>query len=92
MVHRSLDQKDRPVEQKPLANKPEEKKNRRIIFDFAKSFLMPTLIGKSFVLYFGLNYSEHPGEGYGYGLIAAIVVTVGSLVAFAWKYRNQEEL
>lgn len=78
---------DWAVNQKPESPQPQ----RKILFDFAKSFLVPTLIGKAFVLYFGLNYSEFPGEGYGYGLIAAIAVTVGSLVAFAWKYRNQEE-
>ena len=71
---------------------PEVKNPRKIIFDFAKSFLMPTLIGKSFVLYFGINYSQYPGEGYGYGLIVAVVITVFSLLAFAWKYKDQEEL
>jgi hypothetical protein len=65
---------------------------KRILIDFAKSFLIPTLIGKSFVLYFGIHYSDNPGEGYGWGLIAAMTVTVGSLVAFAWKYRNFEDL
>lgn len=80
MFHRAVDHKSEP------------KSNRKIIFDFAKSFLLPTLVGKSFVLYFGLNYSEHPGEGYGYGLIVALIVTAGSLCAFAWKYRNHEEL
>ena len=70
----------------------EKQSPKKILTDFARSFLMPTLIGKSFVLYFGINYSSYPGEGYGYGLIAAIVVTVGSLMAFAWKYRNVEDL
>ncbi len=75
-------------DQKPTeSNQP-----RKILFDFAKSFLMPTLIGKSFVLYFGINYSLYPDEGYGYGLIIAIAVTVFSLIAFAWKYKDQEEL
>ena len=71
---------------------PEAKTPRQIIFDFMKSFLVPTLVGKSFVLYFGINYSQYPDEGYGYGLIIAIAVTVFSLVAFAWKYKDQEEL
>ncbi len=68
------------------------KNRRRILTDFAKSFLMPTLIGKSFVLYFGINYSAYPDEGYGYGLIASIVFTVTSLVLFAWKYKDVEDL
>ncbi len=73
---------------KPIPEKPP----RKVLFEFAKSFLVPTLIGKSFVLYFGINYSQYPGEGYGYGLIAAIAITVISLLAFAWKYKDQEEL
>ena len=71
---------------------PEPRSPRKIIFDFAKSFLVPTLIGKSFVLYFGINYSQYPGEGYGYGLIISLAITAGSLIAFAWKYKDQEEL
>mgnify|MGYP000485217812 CR=1 FL=1 len=70
----------------------DEKSPRKVLFEFAKSFLVPTLVGKSFVLYFGINYSQYPGEGYGFGLIAAIAVTVISLLAFAWKYKDQEEL
>lgn len=62
-----------------------------LIKDLLRSFLVPTLIGKSFVLYFGLNYSEHPGEGYGYGLAAAIAVTLTSLLLFVWKHRNYED-
>ena len=54
--------------------------------------LMPLLIGKSFVLYFGLMYSDHPGDGYGYGLIAACAFTTLSLVRFAWKYKDVEDI
>jgi hypothetical protein len=63
-----------------------------LLFNFLKSFLMPTLIGKSLVLYFGLMYSDHPGDGYGYGLVLSILFTFISLVLFAWKYRNHEDL
>lgn len=74
-------------------NSPEKPKpSSPMLKDFLKSFLMPTLIGKSFILYFGINYSLSPGEGYGYGLIIAIAFTFCSLVLFAWKYRNHEEL
>lgn len=59
--------------------------------DLAVTFLMPTLIGKSFVLYFGLNYSEFPGEGYGYGLAASISFTVFMLLRFGWKFRNYND-
>ncbi len=65
---------------------------KKTLKDFIKSFLMPTLIGKTLVLYFGINYSLSPDEGYGYGLAAAIAFTVFGLLMLVWKYRNQEEL
>lgn len=52
---------------------------------------MPTLFGKSLVVYFGLNYSEFPGEGYGYGLTLSIIFTLSMLGRFVWKYRNIED-
>ena len=67
------------------------KQNRKILFDFLKSMLMPTLIGKSFVLYFGIMLADHPDEGYGYGLIAAMAFTVIALLLFIWKYRNYDD-
>lgn len=70
----------------------QEQKSKRILKDFLRSFLMPTFIGKSFVLYFGLMYSNHPDEGYGYGLIAAISFTVISLLLFIYKYKDTEDL
>lgn len=60
--------------------------------NFIIGFIMPTLVGKTFVVYFGLNYSESPGEGYGYGLVAAIAFTVVNLLRLAWRYRNTEDL
>ena len=65
---------------------------RQIFKDFAISFLMPTLIGKGFILYFGQHYVDYPGEGYGYGLCAAIAFTVFMLSRFIWKYRGVEDL
>jgi hypothetical protein len=67
-------------------------KAKKTLKDFIKSFLMPTLVGKTLVLYFGINYSMYPDEGYGYGLIASIAFTVFGLLALIWKYRDQEEL
>ncbi len=55
------------------------------------AFLMPTLLGKCAILYFGLNYSDNPGEGYGVGLAIAIVWTLASLGLFVWKYWDYEE-
>lgn len=66
--------------------------DKKVLKKIIRTFLIPTLIGKSFILYFGINYSNEPGEGYGYGLIVALLFTAVSLGSFAWKYRNQEEL
>lgn len=62
-----------------------------ILIDFVKSLLMPLLVGKGLVYYFGLQYSQYPGEGWGYGLAAAILFTVGGLLRFFWKYRHIQD-
>jgi hypothetical protein len=64
---------------------------KKVLKDFLISFLMPTLIGKGFVIYFGLNYTNYPGEGYGYGLAIAICFTLTMLSRFIWKYRHYED-
>ncbi len=66
--------------------------NQQALKPFILGFLMPTLVGKTLVVYFGLNYSEFPGDGYGYGLVAAIIFTVGNLLRLVWRYRNVEDL
>ena len=66
--------------------------SKKVLKDFIVSFLMPTLIGKSFVLYFGIQYSNFPGEGYGYGLIISLLITFLNLIRFALKYKDHEEL
>lgn len=65
---------------------------KKTLKDFIKSFLMPTIVGKTLVLYFGINYSMYPDEGYGYGLSASIAFTAFGLLMLVWKYRNHEEL
>lgn len=69
-----------------------EPNSSKVLFDFLRSFLMPTFIGKAFILYFGLHYSSHPGEGYGIGLIIAVIFTLTMLGLFFWKYRNTEDI
>jgi len=64
----------------------------KTLFDFVKGFFIPTVIGKICVLYYGINYSQYPGEGYGYGLAVSVAATVGSLVMLIYKYRNTEDL
>lgn len=69
-----------------------KKKNSTVLRDFLLAFLVLVLINKIFMLYFGLNYAEHPGEGYGYGLVGSILFFLVSIGRFLWKYRNYEEL
>lgn len=71
----------------PVEKTKEEPKKLKVS-DLLIPFLFPTLIGKSLVLYFGLHYSEFPGEGYGVGLILSILFTVSMVARFLWKTRN----
>lgn len=52
---------------------------------FLRVALVPMLVTKAFILYFGINYSLYPGEGYGYGLAFFCAFTVGSCLLFIWK-------
>ena len=58
------------------------------IRDLLTSFLMPTLVGKTLVLYFGAGYANHPGEGFGYGLALSILFTLTMIGRFLWRYRD----
>ena len=62
-----------------------------VIRDFIKVFLVPTLINKAVLLYFGLQYAEYPGQGYGYGVIASILFLLFTCARFIWRYRNVED-
>lgn len=61
------------------------------LMNFIISWFCPTVITKIFILYFGLNYSSYPGEGYGYGLAATITFTILMLGRFVYRYWGQEE-
>lgn len=68
---------------------------KKILKDFIQSFLVPTLVGKAFVLYFGIKFSDTPpgeGQGYAIGLGIAITFTLVTLLLFAWKYKDHTEL
>ena len=78
--------------QNAIKHKQKDLPPKAILKDFLRSFLVPTLVGKAFVLYFGIRQAEYPGEGYGYGLAAAITFTVTTLSLFVWKYRHYEDL
>lgn len=66
-------------------------KTRIKLSDMMMTLLMPNLLGKAAIVYFGLMYSGYPGEGYGYGLVIAILFTVCMSARFVWKYRNYKD-
>ena len=68
-----------------------DKGSKNVLSDFLKVFLVPVLINKMFMMYFGLNYSNYPGEGYGYGLIATFAFLLFSVGRFIWKYRDHDD-
>lgn len=69
----------------------EAKVKPNVLADFLKTFLVPTLVNKFFMIYFGLNYSNSPGEGYGYGLVATIAFLFFTMGRFIWKYQGIED-
>lgn len=71
--------------------KQDDKKSNKVILDFLKVLIIPMLVNKVFMMYFGLNYSNHPGEGYGYGLIATIIFLFITVGRFIWKYKDIED-
>ncbi len=66
-------------------------KKSLFIRDLIKVFLIPTLVNKPFMFYFGLHYAAYPGEGYGYGLIATVFVLLFTTGRFVWKYRHESD-
>ncbi len=52
---------------------------------FLRIALVPMMVTKVLILYFGINYSNHPGEGYGYGLAVVCAFTVISSLIFIWR-------
>lgn len=71
--------------------KRQNQDSSKTLKDFIKVFFVPVLLNKIFLLYFGLHYADHPGEGYGYGLVASILFLFLNVGRFLWKYRNVED-
>ncbi len=60
-------------------------------FAYLKAFLVPTLLLKVAIVYFGIHYSNEPGEGYGWGLLAAIALSLFNFAVFIYKNWNETE-
>lgn len=63
----------------------------RKLFSYLRVFLVPTLLLKGALLYFGLNYSQYPGEGYGWGLVVTVILSVLNVGIFLWKNWQDSE-
>lgn len=61
---------------------------KKVINDFLMTLILPLTINKFLMMYFGLNYSEFPGEGFGYGLVATFLFMIFMISRFLWKYRH----
>ncbi len=59
--------------------------------DLLRVMLVPTLVNKAFMVYFGLQYSKYPGDGYGYGLLFTIFFLLFTVGTFLWKYRHVDD-
>jgi hypothetical protein len=68
-----------------------EPTNPAVLKDFIVVFAVPTIVNKVFMIYFGLMYADHPGDGYGYGLIATILVLCFTMGRLIWKYRHNPD-
>ncbi len=68
-----------------------EKKSQKMMRDFILTLILPMLVNKVFMMYFGMHYALYPGEGYGYGLVVTIFVMLGILGYLIWKYRNYND-
>lgn len=53
--------------------------------------VIPNLINKPLLLYFGSKYSEFPGEGWGYGVAGCITYFLVTVAIFLWRYRGVED-
>lgn len=62
-----------------------------VLKSFLQAFLLPTLVNKFFMMYFGLKYAEFPGRGYGYGLIATMLFLFFTIGRFLWKFKDVED-
>lgn len=75
----------------PKNNNSPGNNSNKVMWDFLKVLLGPLLINKFFMMYFGLQYSQYPDQGYGYGLIATVIILFVTVGSFIWKYRNIED-
>ena len=82
----SMDLKSKEVFKNPP---PQKVTPERKLFVFLRTFFVPTFVTKVAIFYFGIHYAMYPGEGYGYGLVASMFLTVFNLTYFAYRRRRR---
>lgn len=73
-----------PDQQEILRKKRSEADDKKF-FGYMKVFLVPTLVLKVGILYFGIHYSSEPDVGYGWGLVITIALSLFNFAFFIYK-------
>jgi hypothetical protein len=61
-----------------------EKDQKQKLAAYIRAFVVPTILIKMFMLYFGLNYAAYPDHGYGYGLLATVILSLANFSYFLY--------
>ena len=69
---------------------PQSSSSGRLI-PYLRVFLLPTLLLKTLLFYFGIQYSKYPGEGYGWGMLIVVVISVVNISIFLWQTWDESE-
>jgi len=64
--------------------------NSKEMAAFLRTALMPMILTKALILFFGIQYSAYPGEGYGWGLVITVSVMLISFAIFIYKNRASD--
>ena len=67
------------------------KPQKRTLVAYIRIFLLPTLVLKGFIMYFGLNYAMYPDRGYGTGLLISMALALCNFGYFLYVHWNDSE-
>ncbi|MBL7543383.1 MAG: hypothetical protein JNL11_06175 [Bdellovibrionaceae bacterium] len=74
-----------------MSKAPKTEYKPQVLKDFLLAFLVPTIVNKVFMVYFGIQYANYKDEGYGYGLVATILFLFFTMGRLVWKYRDNPD-
>jgi hypothetical protein len=64
---------------------------KRKLTAYIRAFVVPTILIKVFMLYFGLNYAAYPERGYVYGLAATVILSLANFSYFLYLNWNEAD-